>query len=138
MKNHKILFIDDDRQILSVVDQYLTRCGFDVTTESSGLQAIDRVRKDPYRVVFTDLNMPEISGLELLKKIKTIAPETEVIVVSGYGTIESAIEAMKLGSYDFLQKPINFDRFKILIERIIEKQNLKEENQLIRSRLKDL
>lgn len=137
MKDHEILFIDDDRQILSTVDRYLTRCGFNVTTESSGLKAIDMVRKSHYRVVFTDLNMPEISGLALLKQIKTISPETEVIVVSGYGTIESAIEAMKLGSYDFLQKPINYDRFKILIDRIIEKQNLKEENQLIRSRLKE-
>lgn len=137
MKNHKILFIDDDLQILSIVDQYLTRCGFNVTTESNGLKAIEMLRKSHFRVVFTDLNMPEISGMELLKQTKAISPDTEVIIVSGFGTIESAIEAMKLGSYDFLQKPINFDRFKILIDRIIEKQNLQEENQLIRSRLKE-
>ena len=137
MKNYNILFVDDDQQILSIVEQFLSRCGFNVTTESSGQKAIEMVRKDHFSVVFSDLNMPEISGMELLKQIKTISPETEVIIVSGYGTIETAIEAMKLGSYDFLQKPINFNRFKILIDRIIEKQKLKEENQLIRNRLKE-
>ena len=137
MQNHKILFVDDDIQILSIVEQFLSRSGFDITTESSGLKAIQRVQTTNYCMVFTDLIMPEISGMELLKEIKAASPATEVIIVSGFGTIESAIEAMKLGSYDFLQKPINFDRFKILIERIIEKQTLKEENQLIRSRLKE-
>ena len=137
MKNYKILFVDDDPQILSIVEQFLNRCGFNVTTESNGQKAIDMVREDHFCVVFTDLNMPEISGMELLKQIKAVSSDTEVIIVSGYGTIETAIQAMKLGSYDFLQKPINFDRFKILIERIIEKQKLKEENQQIRNRLKE-
>jgi DNA-binding NtrC family response regulator len=137
MKNYKILFVDDDLQILSIVEQFLGRCGFNVTTESSGQKAIKMVQENHYCVVFTDLNMPEISGMELLKKIKAVSSETEVIIVSGYGTIETAIEAMKLGSYDFLEKPIHFDRFKILIDRIIEKQKLKEENLLIRNRLKE-
>jgi DNA-binding NtrC family response regulator len=137
MKNYKILFVDDDQQILSIVEQFLSRSGFNITTESNGLRAIEKVRNNSYSVVFTDLIMPEISGMEILKQVKAASPETEVIIVSGYGTIESAIEAMKLGSYDFLQKPINFDRFKILINRIIEKQRLTEENQLIRSRLKE-
>ncbi len=137
MQNYKILFIDDDEQILAIVEQFLSRCGFNITTEPSGRKAIEMVRESHYSVVFSDLIMPEISGMELLKQIKAISPQTEVIIVSGYGTIESAIEAMKLGSYDFLQKPINFDRFKILIDRIIEKLKLKEENQLIRSRLKE-
>jgi DNA-binding NtrC family response regulator len=137
MKNHKILFIDDDPEILSVVEQFLNRWGFDVTVESSGLKAIEMVGENHYHIVFTDLIMPEIGGMDLLKQIKDVSPETEVIIISGYGTIESAIEAVKSGCYDFLQKPINFDRFKILIDRIIEKQNLKEENQLIRSRLKE-
>ncbi|BBO87691.1 sigma-54-dependent transcriptional regulator [Desulfosarcina ovata] len=137
MKNYKVLFVDDDEQILSIVQQFLSRSGFDVTTESNGLKAIEMVREHHFSVVFTDLIMPEISGMDLLKRIKAISPDTEVIVVSGYGTIESAIEAMKLGSYDFLQKPINFDRFRILIERIIEKQDLKEENQRIRNHLKE-
>ena len=137
MKNFKVLFIDDDKQILSIVEQFIHRWGYNVTIVSDGEQAIEAIQKDHYNVVFSDLMMPEISGLDILKQVKKLSPESEVVIVSGYGTIESAIEAMKLGSYDFLQKPINFDRFKILIDRIIEKQALKEENQLIRSRLKE-
>jgi DNA-binding NtrC family response regulator len=137
MSRYKILFVDDDPQILAIVEQFLNRIGYDVTTQTDGLQAIEKLQVEFFSVVFTDLIMPDISGIELLKKIKAISPKTEVIIVSGYGTIESAIEAMKLGCYDFLQKPINLDRFKILIDRIIEKQKLKEENQLIRSRLKE-
>ena len=137
MKNHNILYVDDDLQILAIVEQFLRRCGFAVCTESSGLRAVERVRDAYYNVIFTDLMMPEISGMELLKQIKEISPESEVVLVSGFGTIETAIEAMKLGGYDFLQKPINFDRFRILIERILEKQTLKEENLLIRRRLKE-
>jgi DNA-binding NtrC family response regulator len=137
MKKYKIMYIDDDDQILSIVDQFLNRCGFNVTTEADAGKAIARVAEGGYSVVFTDLIMPEISGLEVLKQIKAASPDTEVIMVSGYGTIETAIEAMKLGSYDFLEKPINFDHFKFLIERIFEKLALKEENQRIRNRLNE-
>ena len=137
MKKHKIMFVDDDKQILGIVGQFLTRCGFSVDTESNGHKAIELVNKDFYSVVFTDLMMPDIDGMDLLRQIKKVSVETEVIIVTGHGSIEMAIEAMKLGSYDFLQKPINFNRFKILIDRIIEKQNLKEENRIIRSRLKE-
>ena len=137
MEKYNILFVDDDPQILSIVDQYLKRSGFLITTVQNGLEAIEMVRREHFSIVFTDMIMPEISGMELLKQVKTISPTTEVIIVSGYGTIESAIEAMKSGCYDFLQKPISFDRLKILIERIFEKQKLEEENQLIRSRLKE-
>ena len=111
MKNFKVLFIDDDEQILSIVEQFITRWGYDVTTASDGRDAVEAVQNKHYNVVFTDLIMPDMGGMEILKQVKELSPETEVIIVSGYGTIESAIEAMKLGSYDFLQKPINFDRF---------------------------
>ena len=75
MKNYKILFVDDDQQILSIVEQFLSRCGFNVTTESSGQKAIEMVRKNHFCVVFTDLNMPEISGMELLRQIKAVSSE---------------------------------------------------------------
>ena len=136
-KNFKILFIDDDLQILTIVEQFAQRWGFGVKTVPGGNEAIKAIQNDFYNVVFSDLIMPNISGLDVLRQVKTLSPDSEVVIVSGYGTIESAIEAMKLGSYDFLQKPINFDRFKILIERITEKQKLKEENERIRRQLKE-
>jgi DNA-binding NtrC family response regulator len=137
MDAYPILFVDDDHQILEIVTAYLNRFGFSVDTVDSGTEAMRRVTEKEYAIVFTDLIMPEISGLDLLKTIKKTSPSTEVIIITGYGTIESAIEALKLGGYDYLQKPINFERLKILIERIIEKRNLQLENILIRQRLKD-
>ncbi len=137
MQDFPILFVDDDLQILDVVSAYLARYGYTVDTENSGLAALERIEQNDYAIVFTDLIMPEISGLDLLKAAKKVNPVTEVVIVTGYGTIESAIEALKLGGYDYLQKPINFERLRILIERIIEKKKLQLENVLIKRRLKD-
>ncbi len=137
MEDFPILFVDDDQQILGVVTTYLTRNGYIVDAVNNGPAALEKIKEKEYAVVFTDLIMPEISGLDLLKTIKEASPTTEVIIVTGYGTIESAIEALKRGSYDYLQKPINFERLKILIDRIIEKRKLLLENVLIKRRLKE-
>jgi DNA-binding NtrC family response regulator len=137
MEDFPILFVDDDQQILDLVTAYLSRYGFVVETESSGTTALKKIEMHDYAVVFTDLIMPEISGLDLLKAVKKSGALTEVIIVTGYGTIESAIESLKLGGYDYVQKPINFERIKILIERIIDKRRLEIENVLFKRRLKD-
>ena len=137
METYQILFVDDDQQILEIVSAYLSRFGYHVDTINNGTTALEKIQQKDYAVVFTDLIMPEISGLDLLKSIKRSNPSTEVVIVTGYGTIESAIEALKLGGYDYLQKPINFERLKILIERIIEKRKLLLENIQIKQRLKD-
>lgn len=137
MDEYPILFVDDDKQILEIVSVYLDRYGYRVDTADDGNAAIEKIQQNDYAVVFTDLIMPKISGLDLLKAVKKTNPTTEVIIVTGYGTIESAIEALKLGGYDYLQKPINFERLKILIERIIEKKKLQLENIMIKQRLKD-
>jgi DNA-binding NtrC family response regulator len=137
MEDFPILFVDDDQQLLDVVSAYLSRYGFVVETESNGIAALEKIDEKDYTIVFTDLIMPEISGLDLLKTVKKAGSPTEVIIVTGYGTIESAIESLKLGGYDYIQKPINFERLKLLIERIIEKRQLELENVLIKRRLKD-
>jgi DNA-binding NtrC family response regulator len=137
MQDFPILFVDDDQQILDVVSTYLRRNGYSIDAVSSGLLALEKIKQCDYAAIFTDLIMPEISGLDLLKTAREINPATEVVIVTGYGTIESAIEALKRGSYDYLQKPINFERLKILIDRIIEKRKLLQENVLIKRRLKD-
>ncbi len=137
MNDFKILFVDDDKQILEIIELYLKRHGYEITTSNNGFEALDLISKGSFSLVFTDLIMPEISGLDLLKSVKQINPDIDVIIVTGYGTIESAIEALKLGGYDYLQKPINFERLKILIDRIVEKRRLQLENILIKRRLKD-
>jgi DNA-binding NtrC family response regulator len=137
MEQFKILFVDDEMQLLSIVEEYLSVQGYRVTVVNDGLQAFELVKEEDFDIVFTDLNMPGVSGLELLGSIKDYCPETEVIIVTGYGSIESAVEALKLGSYDYIQKPIELERLKVLIDRIIEKKELEEENLLLKSRLQE-
>ena len=94
MEDFPILFVDDDKQLLDVVSAYLSRFGFVVETESNGVTALEKIDEKDYTIVFTDLIMPEISGLDLLKTVKKSGSPTEVIIVTGYGTIESAIESL--------------------------------------------
>ena len=133
----KILFVDDEREILNIVEQYLTGHGYSVTVTSNGAEALELARDKVFDIIFTDLKMPDIGGLDILRSVKERSPETEVIILTGYATVDSAVKALKLGSYDYLQKPIEFERLKILIDRIIEKQTLRKENILIKKRLRD-
>jgi DNA-binding NtrC family response regulator len=132
-----ILFVDDDRAILELVREYLAEVGYRVDVVDNGLEALERVKTHFYSIVFTDIKMPDIDGLELLSAIKQHRPETEVIIVTGHGSMESAIKAMKYGSYDYLQKPFKLHVLKILIDRILEAKKLKQEKIVLRTRVRD-
>jgi DNA-binding NtrC family response regulator len=137
MVDYEILFVDDDEVILDMVGRYLQREGYQVSLVNSGLGALELLQKKNFDVVFTDFKMPEIDGLELLSAIKQYRPNTEVIVVTGHGTMETAVQAMKIGSYDYLQKPFKLDLLKLLIDRILEEKRLKDENVRLKARLKE-
>ena len=134
MTTCRILFVDDDKDILMMVEQYLEMQGYDITTVNSGLKALDLVRDQDVDIIFTDYKMPEFNGLELLAAVKQYRPEIEVIVVTGYGSMESAIQAMKFGSYDYLQKPFKLDHLKLIIDRITEERKVKDKKALARKR----
>ncbi len=133
----KILFVDDDKDILLIVEKYLSRQGYDVKVVDNGIRALDQIKQEPFDIVFTDFRMPEFDGLELLAAIKEYRPDTEVVIVTGYGTMESAIKAMKFGSYDYIQKPFKLDSLKLIIDRVIEEKKLRDENIVLRRRIKD-
>ena len=137
MKNSEILFVDDEKELLLTVDEYLSQRGYNITVVDSGLKALELTKKKRIDVLITDLKMPEVNGIELLKAVKEHQPKTEVIILTGYGSIETAVEALKLGGYDYLQKPIKLDRLKVLIDRILEKRSLQEENLFLKSRLQE-
>ena len=122
MESFEILFVDDDRDILSIVESFLSRQGFRVQVVDSGLKALKLLEENAFDLVLTDLKMPEFSGLDLLAAIKRTRPETEVVIVTGYGTTESAIQAMKLGCFDYLQKPFKLDQLKGVVDRVIEQK----------------
>jgi len=134
MEDHEILFVDDEKAILSLVEEYLSRQGYCLTVTDDGLKALQLIKERNFDIVFTDLRMPQVNGMELLTAVKEYRPETEVIIVTGHGSIESAIEALKHGSYDYLQKPIKLERLKILIDRIIETKKFQK---MLKNRLKE-
>lgn len=137
MKEFEILFVDDDRTILSLVEEYLTAFDYRINVVDNGINALELIKERDFDVVFTDFKMPDIDGLELLTVIKEYRPATEVIMVTGQGTMESAIQAMKFGSYDYIQKPFKLDILRILIDKIIEAKKLKQENIVLKTRLKE-
>jgi len=137
MKEFEILFVDDDRTILSLVEEYLTAFGYRINVVDNGLKALELIKEKDFGVVFTDFKMPDIDGLELLSAIKEYRPATEVIMVTGHGTMESAVQAMKFGSYDYIQKPFKLDVLRILIDKIIEAKKFKQENIVLKTSSKE-
>lgn len=137
MSEAGILFVDDDRAILGLVREYLAEVGYRVEVVDNGVRALEMIKDTAFEIVFTDIKMPDIDGLELLSAIKEYRPETEVIIVTGHGSMESAIKAMKYGSYDYLQKPFKLNVLKIIIDRIVEEKKLKQEKIVLKSRVKD-
>lgn len=134
MDDYRILFVDDDKDILMMVEQYLQMQGYDITTVDSGLKALDLIREQEIHIIFTDYKMPEFNGLELLAAVKQYNPIIEVIIVTGYGSMESAVQAMKFGCYDYLQKPFKLDHLKLIIDRIIEEKKVEDKAALLRKR----
>lgn len=137
MSGSGILFVDDDRMILDMVHEYLSEVGYRVEVVDNGVTALQMIKDHPFEIVFTDIKMPDIDGLELLSAIKEYRPETEVIIVTGHGSMESAIQAMKFGSYDYLQKPFKLNVLKVIIDRIVEEKKLRQERIVLKSRVKD-
>jgi DNA-binding NtrC family response regulator len=137
MDDFEILFVDDDQTILNLVEEYLAAFDYRVSVVDSGLKALELIKDQDFDVVFTDFKMPDINGLELLAMIKEYRPATEVIIVTGHGTMESAIQAMKFGSYDYIQKPFKLDVLRIVINKLFEEKRLKRENIVLRKRLKE-
>ena len=137
MDDFEILFVDDDKTILNMVEEYLAAFDYRVSIVDSGLKALELIKDKDFDVVFTDFKMPDIDGLELLAMIKEYRPATEVIIVTGHGSMESAIQAMKFGSYDYIQKPFKLDVLRIVINKLYEEKRLKRENIVLRKRLKE-
>lgn len=137
MDDFEILFVDDDKTILNMVEEYLAAFDCRVSIVDSGLKALELIKDKDFDVVFTDFKMPDIDGLELLAMIKEYRPATEVIVVTGHGSMESAIQAMKFGSYDYIQKPFKLDVLRIVINKLYEEKRLKRENIVLRKRVKE-
>ncbi|HET7910192.1 MAG TPA: sigma-54 dependent transcriptional regulator [Nitrospira sp.] len=128
----KILVVDDEKSLREVMSIMLKRAGYDVTEASNGEQAIGQVNKEIYDLVITDLRMPKADGMDVLKAVKSLSPDTVVLVVTAFGTADSAVEAMKQGAYDYLTKPFQVDEVQLIIRNALEKRRLSTENMLLK------
>lgn len=127
-----ILVVDDEESQRTLLAGFLEKKGYTVTTAASGKEAVEKNRTTGFDLAILDLKMPEINGIETMTAMKKIDPETYFVILTGYGTIESAVEAMKSGAYDYLNKPINLDELELLIERIREEQTTHRELEVLR------
>lgn len=133
----RILVVDDEMSMREFMEILLAGEGYDVDTAGSGNEAFQKIAEGDFHMVITDIQMPGMDGIEVLKKAKEISPSTEVIMMTAYASAESAVEAMKCGAYDYLTKPFKVDEIKIIIEKAFENIALKNENLLLKRELKE-
>jgi two-component system response regulator HydG len=133
-----VLIVDDEASNLESLGKTFEREGWRVALARSGAEALDALRRERAAVVVTDLMMPGMSGEELLRAVKTLAPETEVVLMTAYGTVEVAVAAMKLGAYDFITKPVKRHAIVKSVRQALEKASLVAENRALKARLAEL
>jgi DNA-binding NtrC family response regulator len=137
MSRGRILVVDDEDSLRRVTQFQLEQVGYQVGTAEGGKPARAFLEKAPVDLVITDLNMPGMSGLELLKAIRAEYPEIAIIIVTAFGTIESAVEAMKAGAYDYITKPVNHEELLLICQRALEHHYLLEEVRSLRGNLNE-
>ncbi len=122
----RVMVVDDEENIREVLSSYLTGLGYQVVTAKDGQDALNKFQKDQFDLIISDLLMPNIDGLDLLKQIREKDRDVIFLMITGYPSIETAVEAIKKGAYDYITKPFHMEDVKIRIERAFEKKNLKE------------
>src|SRR5260221_13169332 len=124
----KILIVDDKASMRKMLKEALEGQGHQCRAASSGVEALMLLKKDACDLLLTDLRMPEISGMELLREVKDSASETAVVLMTAYGSVETAVEAMRLGAADFLPKPFSLEHLKVVVDKALNVKALKSEN----------
>jgi DNA-binding NtrC family response regulator len=127
MASDRILIVDDDKNIRLTLSQALTTLPAEVETAEDGAVALTKIEEHPFSVVFLDLRMPSIDGMEVLRRLRDSRPDIPVVIISAHGTIDSAIEVMKLGAVDFLQKPFSPDEIRGMAARVLDRRRLRAE-----------
>jgi DNA-binding NtrC family response regulator len=136
MSNEKILVIDDSPEILTLFSEYLKAEGYEVDTSADGSAGIEMIEKKFYDLIVTDLKMPGVDGMKVLEFAMNRSPDSLCIILTGYGTVKNAVEAIKLGAFDYLTKPVKMDEILVTLKRALEYRNLKMENINLKNQLK--
>ena len=130
-----ILLVDDDERLRNAAGKVLAAEGYRVANATSGLEALEMLKQQSVKLVISDLRLPDLDGMVLLKQIREHRPEAEVVMITGHGSIEKAVEAMKEGAYDFIQKPLDSAALLKAVAKALEKQHLASENRQLRRQL---
>jgi DNA-binding NtrC family response regulator len=136
-ENARILVVDDDAVVCRNLKRILADEGYRVETRQSGRLALEAMDEGSWDVMVLDLRMPEMDGMEVLKAVKESHPATEVIMITGYSSIASAVEAMKLGAFDFIPKPFTSERLIIVVSKAIERATMRLENMELHRKLEE-
>jgi DNA-binding NtrC family response regulator len=136
MAAERILVVDDEELNRDLLQQILEREGYQVAIAANGQEALALLRQEAFHVVLTDLKMPGMTGVEVIRELKMLAPSTMGIIHTAYGSVETAVEAMKAGAYDYVTKPVRRDELLVVIQRALEFQHLHHENVSLRKQLK--
>jgi Nif-specific regulatory protein len=131
-----VLIADDEPNIRRVLEAMFTKDGFTVLTAENGKRAIDLASSNSIDILISDLIMPDMTGVEVLRAVKQLQPDSAAIMVTAYGTIKTAVDAMRLGAYNYITKPFDVDEMRVLVKKALEHRNLKEENTQLKQQLK--
>ena len=131
----KVLLVDDEITSLAIMKKMLSGEGYDVNTANNGEEALSKANLMKYDIVITDFNMPGISGIELTKELLNLDPETIILLITAYASIKGSVEAIKVGAFDYLTKPVNREELLLSVQRACDKINILKENQLLKNKL---
>ena len=134
----KILVVDDESLMREFITESLLSQGYEVDDAGQGARAIELIGNETYDVVLTDLKMPRVTGIDVLKRAREKMPDAKVIIMTAYGTVENAVEAMKLGAFDYITKPFSVDEIIMLVRRALEYTSLQMENRRLHSELEEV
>ncbi len=137
MARHTILVVDDEAPQREALSGFLKKKGFNILTADGGTRALETVKDQAVDMILTDMRMPELDGLQLLRAARDINPNIEVVVMTAYGSIENAIQAMKDGASDFITKPVDLEQLQITVNKVLQHKQLVDENQRLKEMVKD-
>jgi len=133
----KLLVAEDDEGIRKGLEEMMEEEGYEVVGVENGAQAIEKIRDDGFDLILTDMVMPEMSGMDLLNEAKKVKPETKVIIITAFGTIDNAVEAIKKGASDYIEKPFKINEVQNTIRKVLEEAKFEEESRSLAGKISD-
>ena len=127
MKHKTVLIVDDEKNILLTLSQSLEALQLETDTAANGEEALAKLKEKEFGLILLDLRMPGMDGMEVLRQVREIRPDIRIIMITAYGTIELAVEAIKMGAVDFIQKPFSPEEIRELVSRVMDREKLDEQ-----------